>query len=62
MAWAAAALVCAAALLLAPGCGAFNLETRLPIYKVGRMPGAYFGYSVAQHLDGAHHLVTQHGR
>ncbi|KAJ1523062.1 hypothetical protein ONE63_002187 [Megalurothrips usitatus] len=27
---------------------AFNLETRLPIVKVGNR-GAYFGYSVAQH-------------
>lgn len=33
---------------LCRGGDGFNLETRLPIIKVGNR-GAYFGYSVAQH-------------
>jgi hypothetical protein len=27
----------------------FNLESRLPVIKIGDIPGSYFGYSVAQH-------------
>lgn len=27
----------------------FNLESRLPVIKIGDVPGSYFGYSVAQH-------------
>lgn len=27
----------------------FNLESRLPVIKIGEVPGSYFGYSVAQH-------------
>lgn len=49
MAWVAGpATLLATLLALLLGCSAFNLETRLPIFKVGRS-GAYFGYSVAQH-------------
>jgi hypothetical protein len=27
----------------------FNLESRLPVIKLGDVPGSYFGYSVAEH-------------
>lgn len=27
----------------------FNLESRLPVIKIGDVPGSYFGYSVAEH-------------
>lgn len=27
----------------------FNLESRIPVIKIGDVPGSYFGYSVAQH-------------
>ncbi len=27
----------------------FNLDTRMPVVKLGRNPDSYFGYSVAQH-------------
>jgi len=27
----------------------FNLESRLPVIKIGDVSGSYFGYSVAQH-------------
>ena len=27
----------------------FNLESRLPVIKIGNVTGSYFGYSVAQH-------------
>jgi hypothetical protein len=27
----------------------FNLESRLPVIKIGDIQGSYFGYSVAQH-------------
>lgn len=27
----------------------FNLESRLPVIKIGDIRGSYFGYSIAQH-------------
>lgn len=53
--WPAAALVLC---VLCYGSEGFNLETRLPIIKVGNR-GAYFGYSVAQHqsIDDLHNGI-----